>query len=121
MDPFTSAAIGSITKNLQKQAQNTIIRHVKYITDFKKNVNDFLEQLELFEARINDIQKMVDAYRRNLKEPRNEVEVCLKQCSEFKANNAGDLDNLKGLNLEGSVKYFSRYKFSKKAIDLEKK
>ncbi|KMZ56834.1 NB-ARC domain-containing disease resistance protein [Zostera marina] len=120
MDPATGVAIGSTVLELEKRAQNTIIRHVKYITDFKNNMIDFLEKLELFEARINDIQEMVYAYRRNLQEPRNEVKVFLKRCTEFKEKYAGDLENLKGLNLE-SMKYFSRYKLSKKAINLEKR
>ncbi|KMZ75399.1 hypothetical protein ZOSMA_115G00350 [Zostera marina] len=121
MDPATGAAIGSSVLELEKRAQNTIIRHVRYFTNFKNNMEEFRDQLELFEAKIDDIQNRVDVCRQNLQEPSNEVEVLLKQCTKFRVNNAGDLDNLKGLNLEGSVKYFSRYKFSKKAKDLEKK
>lgn len=83
-------------------------------------MKNFQRQFEQFEAKENDINRMVDIGRRNLQIPGKEVEIILRQCTEFKEKYASDIKSLNELNVE-MVKIHGRYKTSKKALKLEEK
>lgn len=118
MDPATWVAIGGIVVEVLKRPSQIIKRHVNYITNFKIYLEDFQNQLSLYEAKKQDIQGNVDEGHRNLQVPTNEVHEILNQCREFDRCYEKDLEYLSTVNVE-MVKNCERHSIGKKALKLK--
>ncbi|XVF57353.1 hypothetical protein PTKIN_Ptkin06aG0198400 [Pterospermum kingtungense] len=122
MEGIVAGAAANLTSDSAKGILQELIRHVKYVINYKKNVDKFDKKTQYLKAKRKSVQKEVDVAERNLGKINPDVELWCKAVDKAMDEALKEVIDLQDkakskcfIGLCPNIK--SRYQLSRKAED----